>query len=344
MRPLKALGLLIASTLGTATAAEEPSRQQGATLQVAAYRSFVGKYGPGGDLKKDFEKNCSCKLEWVTSSDAGALLSDLRFGRFKTVDVVLGFDNAQVEDMKKTKKLKSTTTKVGRSGLLSSADHTFQALDFGLFAVIVDTQKVKTFPKTLQEFLRDPQFRKSFAAQDPRTSSPGFGLLRWIRQVAKNDAEWKELLKMLKNQVISFSPGWSQSYGLLTKGEAKAVFSYTTSELYHKLSESSDRYKALPFSNGHPLQVEYAAALKAAPSPKLAQDFLKFLSTPEAQKTIALKNWMYPVLEEALPLLPPAFQTSLKSFRVMKPPKLSAKGRSSFQRRALIQQWRQAFR
>jgi hypothetical protein len=83
----------------------------------------------------------------------------------------------------------------------------------------------------------------------------------------------------LKGRVLTVTPGWSEAYGLFTKGEAPMVLSYTTSPAYHMVSENTDRYQAAAFSEGHYIQIEVAGLLKNAPDKALAQDFLKFMVT-----------------------------------------------------------------
>ena len=54
------------------------------------------------------------------------------------------------------------------------------------------------------------------------------------------------------------TPGWSEAYGLFTKGEAPMVLSYTTSPAYHMVAENTERYQAAAFREGHYLQIEVA--------------------------------------------------------------------------------------
>ena len=61
------------------------------------------------------------------------------------------------------------------------------------------------------------------------------------------------------------------------------------------------QYKAAPFSEGHVAQVEVAARLKSSAEPELAQKFLQFLVSEEAQKILPVTNWMLPVVDVELP-------------------------------------------
>jgi thiamine transport system substrate-binding protein len=317
-------------------------------LKVAVYRSFVGPYGPGNSVKEGFEKRCACRVEWALSDDAGSLFGDLRSKRHKNVDVALGFDQSLVAMFKGSKLLEPrgpaqkqppTADNKAQPDWMPQAGQygfDFQPLDFGFYSVIVDSNKTKTAPASLREFLSDPNFSKSLAAQDPRTSTPGLGLLIWLRTIARDDQDFDTLLGQLGRQALTFSKGWSEAYGLFTKGETKSVLSYITSELYHVIEEKTERYKALAFTEGHPDQVEYVAVVRGSSQKQLAESFMNFLLETEVQKSIAMRNWMFPVTREAMDAMPPQFRQQLARFQ---PLKVSSELYSPPKRRELIGRW-----
>ena len=67
--------------------------------------------------------------------------------------------------------------------------------------------------------------------EDPRTSTPGLGLLVWMRGVYGDKAG--EAWRKLAPKIVTVTQGWSEAYGLFLKGEADMVLSYTTSPAYH---------------------------------------------------------------------------------------------------------------
>lgn len=71
--------------------------------------------------------------------------------------------------------------------------------------------------------------------EDPRTSTPGLGLLLWMQKVYgdKAPAAWQQLAK----KTVTVTKGWSEAYGLFLKGEGDLVLSYTTSPAYHLIEE-----------------------------------------------------------------------------------------------------------
>ncbi|MDP6651999.1 MAG: thiamine ABC transporter substrate-binding protein, partial [Gammaproteobacteria bacterium] len=75
---------------------------------------------------------------------------------------------------------------------------------------------------------------------------------------------------------------------------------------YHRHVESTHRYKAAEFSEGHYAQIEVAAKLATATHQNLANQFLGFMLSPAFQNLIPTTNWMFPVTKTSQPL-PPAF-------------------------------------
>ncbi|MBU5620053.1 thiamine ABC transporter substrate binding subunit, partial [Enterobacteriaceae bacterium S5_ASV_15] len=135
--------------------------------------------------------------------------------------------------------------------------------------------------------------------EDPRTSTPGLGLLLWMQKVYgdKTPEAWQKLAA----KTVTVTKGWSEAYGLFLKGESDLVLSYTTSPAYHIIAEKKDNYAAANFAEGHYLQVEVAARTAASKQPELAEKFLKFMVSPAFQNAIPTGNWMYPVTDVALP-------------------------------------------
>src|SRR5690606_8983500 len=90
-------------------------------------------------------------------------------------------------------------------------DETFVPFDYGYFAVVYDSQTLATPPASLKELVEgDPS--EKIVIQDPRTSTPGLGLLLWMKAVYGDDA--KDAWAKLSRRVLTVTPGWSEAYGL----------------------------------------------------------------------------------------------------------------------------------
>lgn len=310
-----------------------PSAAAEKTLTVYTYESFVSEWGPGPKVKEAFEKTCACTVDFVGVADGVALLTRLKLeGESSKADVVLGLDTNLVEEAK-------LTGLFDTHGLDASAvkipggfsDDVFLPYDYGHFAVIYDTETIKTPPTSLKELVEGDPSQK-IVIQDPRTSTPGLGLLLWVKSVYGDQAPgaWAKL----KDRVLTVTPGWSESYGLFTKGEAPMVLSYTTSPAYHMVAEETDRYQAAEFSEGHYIQIEVAGLLKNAPEKDLARQFLAFMLEPGFQDTIPTNNWMMPVAATSEPL-PDAFAKLVqpKTTFLMNPAEVASN------RQAWIDEW-----
>ncbi|MBL9048299.1 MAG: thiamine ABC transporter substrate-binding protein, partial [Tabrizicola sp.] len=177
-------------------------------------------------------------------------------------------------------------------------DKDFVPYDYGYFAVVYDSETLPNPPQSLAELTAPGENlgdAPKIILMDPRTSTPGLGLLLWIKQVMGAGAA--DAWKNLASRTLTVTKGWSEAYGLFLKGEAPMVLSYTTSPAYHVMMEQTDRYKAVEFAEGNYLQVEVAARLKASDQPELARQFLAFLTSRTAQEKIPTTNWMYPVVD-----------------------------------------------
>lgn len=320
---------VLALAAGAASAADK-------VLTVYTYESFVSEWGPGPKVKEAFEKTCGCTVDFVGVADGVALLTRLKLeGEASKADVVLGLDTNLVAEAKQTGLFEAhgiDTSAVKVPGGYS--DDTFIPYDYGHFAVIYDTETIKAPPKSLKELVEGDPSQK-IAIQDPRTSTPGLGLLLWIKSVYGDEAPaaWAKL----KDRVLTVTPGWSEAYGLFTKGEAPMVFSYTTSPAYHMVAENTERYQAASFSEGHYIQIEVAGLTKSAPEKALAKDFLAFMISPTFQDTIPTNNWMMPAAATSEPL-PEAFGKLVspeKTF-LMSPDEVAAN------RKAWIDEWLKA--
>ncbi len=136
--------------------------------------------------------------------------------------------------------------------------------------------------------------------QDPRSSTPGLGLLLWIKEQYGDEAA--ALWEGLADNVVTVTKGWSEAYGLFLEGEADMVLSYTTSPAYHIVAEG-DTSKAAAAFPSHYMQIEVAGKLARSDQSELADQFLAFMTTDAFQAIIPTTNWMYPAFapKEALP-------------------------------------------
>lgn len=270
------------------------------TLTVYTYDSFAADWGPGPAVKKAFEAQCDCELKFVALEDGVSLLNRLRMeGKNSAADVVLGLDNNLLQAAQQTGLFAPSDFDSSKLSVPGGwQDQTFVPYDYGYFAFVYNKEKLKNPPKSLHELVDSSQNWKVIY-EDPRTSTPGLGLLLWMQKVYGDQAPaaWQKLAK----KTVTVTKGWSEAYGLFLKGEGDLVLSYTTSPAYHLIEEKKDGYAAANFTEGHYLQVEVAGKLKAGKQPELAERFMQFMVSPAFQNAIPTGNWMYPVIKTSLP-------------------------------------------
>jgi len=294
--PFIAAGLLALSLIATAWPAQAQDTKP--TLTVYTYDSFVADWGPGPEIKKAFEAQCGCTLKFVTAGDGAALLSRVRLEGTRTkADVVIGLDTSLTAEAAKTG-LFAPHGELPKLDLpIEWTDPTFVPFDWGWFAFVYDKTKVKNVPHSFEELAKS---NLKVVIEDPRSSTPGLGLLLWVKQVYGDKAE--AVWKSLAHNIVTVTPGWSEAYGMFLKGQADMVLSYTTSPAYHIVAEKDDTKAAALFDKGNYLEVEVAGKIATTKHPKLADEFMQFITTEAFQKVIPTTNWMYPAIKLSTPL------------------------------------------
>jgi thiamine transport system substrate-binding protein len=272
-------------------------------LTVYTYESFTAEWGPGPAVEQAFEAECGCDLEFVAVADGVALLNRLRLeGASSEADIVLGLDTNLTHEAGETGLFAPHGVSLDRVEVPGGwDDDTFVPFDYGYFAFVYDTETIETPPASLKALVEgDPDDK--IVIQDPRTSTPGLGLLLWVKAVYGDEAA--QAWEKLSARVLTVTPGWSEAYGLFTSGEAPMVLSYTTSPAYHEIAEDTSRYQAAAFEEGHYLQVEVAGATTMGAENPLTKQFLDFITRPAFQDAIPETNWMFPAGPTSEPLNP----------------------------------------
>lgn len=274
-------------------------------LVVYTYDSFISDWGPGPKVKAAFEATCNCTLELVGLSDGVAMLNRLKLeGDNSRADLLLGIDTNLTAEARSSGLFDAHGLSLQSSALPNPwQDDLFLPYDFGYFAFVYNKEKLASPPGSLRQLVDDSD-GPTLLIQDPRTSTPGLGLLLWIKKIYgdKADQAWAQL----SPRIVTVSKGWSEAYGLFLKGEADMVLSYTTSPAYHIIAEQDLRFAAARFEEGHYQQIEVAGMVRSSQQKELARRFLAFMISEDFQKIIPTTNWMYPVVGGQA-VLPPEF-------------------------------------
>jgi thiamine transport system substrate-binding protein len=266
------------------------------TLVVYTYDSFTASWGAGPKVKEAFEKECGCNLKFVATPSAIGTLRKIQLeGKNTKADVLLGLDTSSAGIARKTGLFVEHGIDTSNLDLpVKWSDKVFLPYDYGYFAFVYDSNKTKKIPNSFDELVNMPKDFK-IIIQDPRSSTPGLGLMLWIKKVYGNKANqyWKKLAP----HILTITKGWSEAYGLFLKGEADMVLSYTTSPAYHIIAEKKTNYKTANFKEGHYGQIEVLAILKSSKNKELAKKFLQFTQSETFANIIPTTNWLYPVVK-----------------------------------------------
>ncbi|KIN74297.1 thiamine ABC transporter substrate binding subunit [Sulfitobacter guttiformis] len=289
-------------TFATATLAATAALAETPELVVYTYDSFVSEWGPGPAIEKAFEETCGCDLKLVGLGDGAALLARLKLeGERSDADVVMGLDTSLIAAAKETGLFAETAVEAEYTLPIAWADPVFAAYDWGYFAFVHNKDLI---PPANFTALGESDLK--IVIQDPRSSTPGLGLLMWVKAAYGDDAP--AIWDGLADNVVTVTKGWSEAYGLFLEGEADMVLSYTTSPAYHLIAEQDDGKAAAAFDEGHYMQIEVAGKLAGTDQPELADLFLNFMVGEAAQTILPTTNWMYPAVTPAGGL-PEGFET-----------------------------------
>lgn len=273
--------------------ASSAAAQDKPVLTIYTYDSFVSDWGPGPQVEAAFEATCACDLQFVGAGDGAALLARVRLEGARTrADIVLGLDTNLTAAAAATGIFAAHDMEAVAFDLpVAWADPMFVPYDWGYFAFVYDKYSVSNPPDSMAALAASDL---KIVIQDPRSSTPGLGLLLWIKAAHGDRAA--DIWQDLSDNILTVTKGWTEAYGLFLEGEADMVLSYTTSPAYHLIAEQDASKAAAHFADGHYLQIEVAAKVAASDQPELADQFLKFMVSDAFQSVIPTTNWMYPAV------------------------------------------------
>ena len=237
-------------------------------LVVGTYDSFSAEWGPGPVIETEFEKNCNCDVQYVSTSQAGTLANEIFL---KDKDVILGVEMHE----------------------FNYTSENWNIYDYGYFSFIYNEETLKDIPNSFEELINQTNLK--IVVQDPRTSPVGLGLLRWMKLTHPDN--FPSILKKFNNNVLTYTPGWSEAYGIFLEGKADLVLSYSTSPFYHQEYEGEYKYKAIEFTDGHLVTKEIVYVRPDSEKQILGKEFIEFMMRDNIQKIIAQMNIMYPARE-----------------------------------------------
>ena len=271
-------------------------------LTIYTYDSFVSEWGPGPIVEKIFEDKYEIDLQFIAVDSAATLLNKIILeGENTKADVVLGldmnlFNTAEKSELFVSHNLKNINNKLTLP--LNWESDIFVPYNYGYFAFVYNNKTLKNPPLSMEDLINKTDAR--IVIQDPRTSTPGLGLLTWMKALYGDSAQnkWSQLNK----KIISVTKGWTDAYyNFFMAGEADIVLSYSTSPAAHIMFEENYDISASTFKEGNYISVEFAGILNSSKNKQMANKFLDFMISDDFQKVIPGTNIMYPVTDVEMP-------------------------------------------
>ncbi|MGB0855270.1 MAG: thiamine ABC transporter substrate-binding protein, partial [Pikeienuella sp.] len=175
---MKYLGCIAGVFAASMAAAETPE------LVVYTYDSFVSDWGPGPAVEKAFEAECACDLKFVSAGDGASLLARIKLEGARTdADIVLGLDTNLTAAAAETELFAPHGVSAEYSLPIAWTDANFVPFDWGYFAFVhKDGLDAPANLKALGES------DLKIVIQDPRSSTPGLGLLMWVKAAYGDEA------------------------------------------------------------------------------------------------------------------------------------------------------------
>src|SRR5690606_13402384 len=153
------------------------------TLTIYTYDSFAAEWGPGPLLKQGFEETCNGVVDYVVAGDAISSLRRIQLeGATTRADLLIGLDTFVAEDAREAGLFAAHGLNLDGLALPQGwTDTDFVPFDHGYFAFVYNKETVPTPPASFEELVALPDDFK-IVIMDPRSSTPGLGLVVWLRE------------------------------------------------------------------------------------------------------------------------------------------------------------------
>lgn len=271
-------------------------------------------------IKNHFLKSHQTKVEFRSFSDTGPLFNQLlQEKKSPQADLVIGLDNNYFTKVLKEDLFQAYQPKAAakiRPELVFDPRYRMIPFDYGYIVFNYDRERLSRIPKTHRDLL-DPYYKGRIIIENPLTSSPGQVFL--LTTIALYGEEgYLDYWRLLKNNLLTITPGWDEAYGMYTAGEAPLVLSYGTSPVYHLLYDKTERYQALVLDDAAYAQIEGMGIVKGSTNLSGAHQLVEYLLSSEFQSLIPESQFMYPVTTDAK--LPASFRVAAQAKRILNLP------------------------
>jgi thiamine transport system substrate-binding protein len=301
------------TTATTSTTEETETTEQAlsGTLKVATYSSFVDapSSSPGPWLKETFEKrHPEVTVEYETPDNE---LNYYIQRRSQDVDI-----DADVYVGLNVDHLLRIDEKLGDRSLfepmadsLSNYGHVKESLKFdprqraipydtGYISLVYDGNKVEEPPETFQDLLKD-RYQGDLIVQNAKTAATGRAFLLWTVKTLGED-QYLDYWKQLESNGLEILGSWDDAYSAWENGEAPMVVSYSTDQVYaHRYDQDMSKHQVGFLDDQGYANPEGMAKFADTDRPEVAEAFMDFMLSKQAQGEIAVRNVQFPATDWA---------------------------------------------
>ena len=298
-----AAALSACSTVGGSGSDPDPEDATGGTVVLVTHESF----SVSRKLLAEFEESSGLDVVIRQPGDAGTLVNQLVLTKDAPIgDVVYGIDNTFASRAVTEGVLEpyhSSALPEGVDDLLVDQSHLLSPIDYGDVCINADltwfAEHDLAVPTSLEQ-LADPAYEDLLVVTNPATSSPGLAFLM-TTVVAFGEDGWLGYWERLRDNGVKVANGWSDAYytdfsGSDGKGSRPLVLSYASSPP-SEVSGGTATTSALLDTCFR--QIEYAGVIEDAANPEGAQQVVDFLLSPEFQRDLPGRMYVYPADPQA---------------------------------------------
>jgi thiamine transport system substrate-binding protein len=153
-------------------------------------------------------------------------------------------------------------------------------------------------PETFEDLTTDA-YRDGLLIPNPQNSVTGLEFLFWTINEYGEDGYLDYWERLLDNGARILE-SWGAAYGAYSEGEAPAVVSYSTDQVFADMSGADMAEHQIGFLNGEGYAyLEAMARFSDTDRPKLAETFMSFMLEPEIQAEVAQRNVTLPAVDNA---------------------------------------------
>ena len=302
------LALTACSTLGESESESGPASGSagaaaGGTVVLVTHESFA----VDRKLLTEFEREAGLNVDVRQLGDAGALVNQLVLTKDSPLgDAVFGIDNTFASRALNEGVLAPYDTPAlpeGAEDLRVASSDRLTPVDYGDVCVNADLQwfadRDLAVPENLAD-LADPAYADLLVVTDPTTSSPGLAFLL-ATVAAYGESGWLDYWAALRDNGVRIAGSWSDAYyvdfsGSDGNGPRPLVLSYASSP---PSEVRGDRATTSALLDTCFRQVEYAGVIAGAANPEGAEQVVDFLLSPQFQKDLPTRMYVYPVDPQA---------------------------------------------